>query len=202
MRFSSRRRQNKWHELREFVWPSMGIRRLIRYYWLSLVRLRDTPSQITRGLVAGIVVCFTPLPITHIFQGMLIAWMIRGNVLAAMITSWVGNPWTYPFMWAIAYQAGHLLYDVMGWDMMAVPTSLSWGEFWDVLVNHPFDVMVPWVLGGYAVAIVVSPILFYAIRPLIVRAHYARAQARRRARIARRRAMGWQARLTLRGAGG
>lgn len=173
---------------------------MAKYYWLRVLRLRDTPSQIARGVVAGVVVCFTPLPITHIVQAAVVAWVVRGNILAALIASWAGNPWTYPLMWAAAYHTGHAVYGVMGWTMMQVPTTLSWGEFWDLLVNHPYDVMVPWVVGGYVVAILVSPILYYTIRPLIARAQDARAQIRRRARIARRRAMGWRARLAARGA--
>jgi uncharacterized protein (DUF2062 family) len=199
MRFKSIKKPSFSKTVRELVWPSMGWRRVCVYYWRRVLRLRGSSAFITRGLVAGVVVCFTPLPFTHIFQAVVIAWAVRGSILAAMIASWAGNPWTYPFMWAAAYHTGRAVYDLFGWPVMPVPDTISFGDFWGLMVDHPFDILVPWIIGGYVVAVMVAPVLFYAVNPVIARAQNTQVYMRRRARILHRRRMSRAARLAAKG---
>ena len=39
----------------------------------------------------------------------LLSFLVRGNYLAAVVGTLVGNPWTFPLIWLASYQLGHLL---------------------------------------------------------------------------------------------
>jgi len=45
----------------------------------------------------------------HFFLAAALAWLIRGNVIAAMFGTVIGNPWTLPVIWLSTYEIGHLI---------------------------------------------------------------------------------------------
>ena len=38
-----------------------------------------------------------------------LTWLIRGNVIAAMFGTVIGNPWTFPVIWFSTYEIGRLI---------------------------------------------------------------------------------------------
>ncbi len=175
-------------QFRDAVWPQMGWRRAFKFYRLRLIRLNDTPNHIAFGVANGVSVCFTPLPLLHLVQGLVLSFLMRGNLLATAVASWVGNPWTYPLMWAVAWAVGREFFEILGWPVADIPVDAGLSDLWRVMMNDPIGVMVPWIIGGYIAAIISWPIIFYAVRPVICRAQNARAYMRRRGRVLRRRA--------------
>ena len=84
-------------------------RRVIKYLIYRTVRLDDSSHRIARGCACGIAVSFTPLFGLHFFLAVVIAWAIRGNIAAALLGTFAGNPLTFPLMWAITYPSGLFL---------------------------------------------------------------------------------------------
>ena len=78
--------------LREALWPSIGWRRATTYIWRRVWRLSGTPHTIAVGIAAGTFMSFTPFLGFHIVGAMLIAWVFRGNLVAAASGTIVGNP--------------------------------------------------------------------------------------------------------------
>lgn len=72
-------------------------------------RLPGTPYSIAAGFACGAAISFTPLVGLHFCLGALWAWAIRGNIVASMIGTAVGNPWTFPFIWVATYKLGSWL---------------------------------------------------------------------------------------------
>jgi uncharacterized protein len=106
-----RRRQplTFFRSLRGFVWPRTGWRRAFVYYLKRLARLSGTPHAIAAGFACGLAISFTPLVGFHLLLGGLLALIVRGNLLAMVVGTLVGNPWTLPFMWLGGYEVGKLL---------------------------------------------------------------------------------------------
>jgi len=95
--------------LQALVYPKGGWRRAARYVWVRLTRLPDPPHRIARGIWAGIFVSFTPLFGVHLGLGAVLAFVLRGNVLAALLATMVGNPLSFPVIAVLSIQLGHLL---------------------------------------------------------------------------------------------
>ena len=85
--------------LREFFWPHAGWRRSSEYLYHRLARLPGSPYSIAAGFACGAAVSFTPFVGLHFILGAVWAWAIRANVVAGLIGTAIGNPWTFPFIW-------------------------------------------------------------------------------------------------------
>ena len=94
------------HRARDFLWPSLGWERSTQYLFHRIGRLPGTSYSIAAGFACGAAVSFTPFVGLHFALGGLCAWLIRANIMAAVIGTAVGNPWTFPFIWTLIFNLG------------------------------------------------------------------------------------------------
>lgn len=149
-------------QIKELLWPSMGWSRTFVYIGHRLIRLKDTTYSITSGLATGTSISFTPLPGTHLLFGAGFNWLLRGNFIAFVIGTLVGNPWTIPFMWYGSYKLGKAAFEIMGFRVASMPAEFTWHNLVAEIQADPWALLLPWVFGGYAMAILTWP-LWYAI---------------------------------------
>lgn len=168
--------------IKQIFWPSMGFRRAARYVYLRLVRLSDSTHKIAAGLSIGVGISFSPILFTHFIQAGLIAYAIRANVLSALIGTFVGTPWTFPFMWWASISLGSGLFELFGLPASRnLPENIDFAVFWQILTHQPMRIFAPWFVGGYLLGIVALfvtyPVFYYFIKA----AKAARTRARLRA---------------------
>ncbi len=179
MPFSRRNPVGFTYYAREFFWPRMGWRRYFRYLRYRVVRLPGTPHTIAIGFAFGAAVSFTPLIGVHFVLGAVLAWIIGGNLLAAIIGTGVGNPWTFPIIWYWIHTLG-------SWILRADPGTGVPTDFGiTYLLDNFVDVFVPMVVGGVPTSIVVWPIFYYLARYVV--GAYQRGRKTRIERAASRR---------------
>jgi uncharacterized protein len=163
--FKRRTPQTTLQHARELIWPSMGWRRTARYVHLRITRMSDSTHKIAGGLAVGTAVAFTPILGTHFIQAALLAWIFRLNLLAAIIGTFLANPWTIPFMWWGSIELGAFLFSFFGVHAeTALPHHMTFKLFWDLLTHEPVRILLPWLTGGYLLAFVSWPpayIFFY-----------------------------------------
>jgi uncharacterized protein (DUF2062 family) len=87
----------------------MGWRRLGVYVLMRLTRLSGTAHTIAVGFACGAAISFTPFVGLHIGLSILLAFLFRGHVIAAVAGTVVGNPWTFPFIWLATYTVGQFM---------------------------------------------------------------------------------------------
>lgn len=177
-----------WRQLREFFWPTMGFRRTFQYIRHRIVRLSDSSHKIAIGLACGAAISFTPLVGTHFIQAGVLAYFLRGNLLASLIGTFVGNPWTFPFLWWSALQTGGLIFSIVGVSASnSLPDIVTIQVMWNLIWDDPLRLFLPWVIGGYLLAMLaIFPaylIFFKVVRA--AKAARARAKLRRMHKIAR-----------------
>ena len=98
----------------QMIYPRGGWRRASQYVMHRIRRLPDQPQRIARGFAAGIFVSFTPLFGFHFMTAALVAWAIRGNIVAALLGTFVGNPLTFPFIAVLSVSLGRWILGVEG----------------------------------------------------------------------------------------
>jgi len=173
--------------LREIFWPSMGWIRSAKYIYHRVVRLSDSTSRIGLGLAIGASLSFTPIIGTHFIQAGILAWFFRANLIASLVGTFVGNPWTFPFMWFAGYSLGVAILSFFGFQDFGTLPPVPDGGFveimsflWSLVTEDFLIIFLPWLLGGYLLALVCCPIFFVVFFYLVRGAKRARAAAIRR----------------------
>jgi uncharacterized protein len=109
MLFRRREEQGYWDRFRLWLWPRVSWRRSALYYIKRILRLSGTPHAIAFGVALGVFVSFTPFLGFHIGITLVIAWLVGANAIAGALGTAIGNPLTFPFIWASTYKIGTLI---------------------------------------------------------------------------------------------
>jgi len=91
------------------IWPQGGWGRAAHYVKHRVRRLPDSPNRISRGIFAGVFTTFCPFYGFHFFIAAGLAKLGRGNILAALMATFFGNPLTYLPIGVISLKTGHFL---------------------------------------------------------------------------------------------
>lgn len=194
MVFKRRDRRSILQIMLDFIWPRGGWKRAFHYVRHRLHRLPGSPERIARGVWAGVFTTFTPFFGLHFIVAALVARCVQGNLLAALLSTFFGNPLTYLPIGVISLQSGHFLlgtefergdehgliqkFGDAGHDLlhnfwaMFTDDTMDWHGlrvFWD-------EVFYPYLIGGIVPGIVAGTIAYYLSVPVI------RAYQKRRAR--------------------
>lgn len=168
----------------EFFWPRGGWRRAAMYVLHRMRRLPDSPERICVGLAAGAFASFLPLFGLHFVTAALIAWVVRGNILAALLGTFYGNPLTFPIMAVAALEVGHWLLGTgamisFSEAMSAIghATSELTSNVWALLTGgrvhwhslHGFfwRVFLPYFIGGALIGLPIAILLYFLHLPLV-----------------------------------
>ena len=91
------------------MWPRRSWLRSTRYVTKRIMRLTATPHAVAAGVAVGITTSFSPFLGLHFLIAFALAVLVRGNVIAAALGTFFGNPLSFPFIWAATYETGHFL---------------------------------------------------------------------------------------------
>lgn len=111
--FGRRNRPSLGERVRSFFWPQRGFSRSWRYVVARLSRLKTSPHAVAAGFASGAAVSFTPLLGLHFVLAFLLAFVTRGSFIAAVAGTVVGNPLTFPFIFAATYWLGTLIRELV-----------------------------------------------------------------------------------------
>ena len=179
----------------EAFWPRGGWMRGFQYVRHRMHRLPGTPEQIARGVFAGVFASFTPFFGMHFVVAALIAMVMRGSILAALLGTFVGNPLTYVPIAFLSLQTGHWLlgstmrgelneslfhkFSAAAGDLWHNVVTMFTPEtaHWDELSRFYDDVFFPWMIGSLIPGTIFG-LLFYYISVPVIRAYQKRRTAR------------------------
>ncbi len=180
-------RAGLWNRIRDNIWPRMGVRRYGAYLRKRVMRLSASPHAIAAGIASGAAVSMFPLIGLHFILGFVLAFAMRGNMIAAAIGTVWGNPLTFPFFFAASYAVGDWLTgggglsSSEGAQLQATGQQLSNGLF-----SGGFHAIWPtfktMMIGGLPLAILVFGVFYVVVRTVVTR-----FRALRQARLARKR---------------
>ncbi|MBV1868230.1 MAG: DUF2062 domain-containing protein [Marinosulfonomonas sp.] len=191
------------------IYPRGGWSRAVSYILLRLRRLPDPPHKIARGIAAGIFVCFTPFFGFHIVFAALLTIVMQGNMLAAVLATFFGNPLTFPIIAGISMELGSWMlgftehiplpriigtFSYASLELWTNFTSIFTDEVahWSRLEWFYRRIFMPYLIGGLAPGVVAAVVAYLISRPLIsvyqtsrIKRLKKRYQKRRNAKIAK-----------------
>jgi uncharacterized protein (DUF2062 family) len=182
-----RRIPANWREtLRISLWPRRSWSRSARYVTKRILRLTGSPHAISAGVAAGVFASFTPFMGFHFMTAFLVAYIVAGNLLAAALGTFFGNPISFPFIWASTYTTGNFILNRSADEADNGPgdtlNALELGNFWDhgfMSIFHQIagiwnPVIKPMLIGAIPVGVSVSIVAYIITRWLAVKFKIAR----------------------------
>tara|TARA_B100000242_G_scaffold282530_1_gene243877 strand:- start:441 stop:968 length:528 start_codon:yes stop_codon:yes gene_type:complete len=136
------------------------VNRIISYYKLRLARLPGSNYAISSGFACGAMVSFTPLLGFHFILAIIFAYLIRGNFIAALIGTVVGNPVTFPFIWGLIYKIGTYVTNI---KVEKINHEINF----DMIVSQTYEIFFPMLVGGVIIAPLVWVITYFVIYSFI-----------------------------------
>ena len=179
----------------EALWPRGGWLRAFHYIKHRMRRLPGTPEQIARGVFAGAFTIFTPFFGLHFIVAAVLAKVMRGSIIAALLSTFLGNPLTYVPIAFISLQTGHFLLGTSPrgelndslFNKFGGAAGDLWHNFvaiftperahWDELYRFYNDVFFPWLVGGIVPGLICGLVCYYLSVP-VIRAYQKRRAAR------------------------
>ena len=184
--FKRRERRSIFRFFYEVIFSFKGISRAIEYVGIRLKRIPDTPHKISLGMSCGIFASFTPLFGLHFLIAGLLSYLLRANVLASLIGTFVGNPITFPIITVFNLKLGEWILgsseyssgdggkifegflDFIFLIYKSFFTEGSIGENNVPRINEFLKgVFIPYSLGGLILGIFIAVISYFLLRPLV-----------------------------------
>lgn len=162
-----------WKEkLRIAIWPRRSWSRSTKYVAKRVLRITASPHAIAAGIAAGVFASFTPYLGLHFFLAFAIAYVVAGNFIAAATGTFIGNPLTFPFIWAATLSTGnfiltgsfhtgaklHQLKELARTDFW----HMGWDDVWQFVLNVWEPILMPMTVGAIPIGIVIS-LIFYCV---------------------------------------
>lgn len=168
----------------DVVYPRGGWSRAAYYVMHRLKRLPDPPHRIARGVAAGVFVCFTPFFGMHFVLATAISLAFQGNIVAALLATFVGNPVTFPFIVAISMELGNWMLGIENpvhlpeiFEAFRQAFSQLWANLvaiftpdvaqWDQLDHFMARVFWPYLVGGILPGLICGMVAYYLTAPAV-----------------------------------
>lgn len=168
----------------EFFYPRGGWYRASRYVVHRLRRLPDPAHRISRGIAAGIFASFTPFYGLHFLTAAILAWIVRGNILAALLATFVGNPLTFPLIAELSVNLGNAILGQPAnvhlpeiFSQFAGATNDIWsnakaifsgaGADWNRFLRFTDQVFIPYLVGCIGPGLIAASLGYILSNPLI-----------------------------------
>lgn len=169
----------------EFFYPKSGWKRAFEYVKHRIKRLPDTPHKIALGIACGTFVTFTPFFGLHFFLAAGLAFVLRGNVLASLLGTFVGNPISFPLIAATSYRLGLWMmgagHEERIWHKVKYGVVETWSTIlanakslfgyppspWGGVSAFFYDVFLPYLVGGIVPGIICAAVMYFMSKPMI-----------------------------------
>ena len=184
--FKRRERRSIFRFFYEVIFSLKGISRAIGYVGIRLKRIPDTPHKISLGMSCGIFASFTPLFGLHFLIAGLLSYVLRANILASLIGTFIGNPITFPIItvfnlklgeWILGSNeyssgdGGKIFEGFLDFIFLIYKSLFTEGSIGENSVPRMneflYGVFIPYSLGGLILGISVAIISYFLLRRLV-----------------------------------
>lgn len=149
--------------------------RLIKYYYLKIIRLQGDPQAIARGVAIGIFIGITPTIPLHTVLIISLCLLFKASKVAGILASIiVSNPLTFFIQYYLSWRLGTVLFPgLLSWQrlqemMNVLSTASGFNGFKSSLTaisSLGFDAITVLVVGGTLLALPFTALsYFYSLK--------------------------------------
>ncbi|MEM6616049.1 MAG: DUF2062 domain-containing protein [Pseudomonadota bacterium] len=170
--FKRRRNNSVWSQARAFLLPRRGWQRPWQYIVKRTLRIAGSPHAIALGFAFGVFASFTPFMGAHLVVCLALSWVFGASMIASVFGTIIGNPITFPFIWAGTHKLGTWILggvETDGPDLTGGVFARSFEVLWPLIK--------PMVVGGAVIGGISAVVSYYLVKSA-VSVYQAKRQAR------------------------
>ena len=118
--------------------------------------MSGSTHALSLGMACGAAASMTPFLGLHFIIAAVLAYLVRGNLFTSAIGTLVGNPWSFPLIWAADNYVGSFVINQFGLGQWVA--SLTGSADPDMPMAFFFQI----TIGGVVLAIITFPIYYGA----------------------------------------
>ena len=164
-----------------------------RKFYLKIVREKASPEYIARGWSIGMFFgCLIPIG-GQLICSIPAAFLLKGSKIGAVLGTFITNQITVFFIYPVQCYAGakliglDLSYGDIKEKLKEIIDASDFSEFVDATKSLAGDLTVAFFVGGAIMAVVLTPITYYAVKKMVI-GYRIQVEKRRRKRQAMLRA--------------
>ncbi len=142
--------------------------RQVRYFLIRLLRLRETPPVIARGLAVGVFSGFIPLFGLQMILALVFAVYLKGNKFAAFAATWISNPLTYVPIYWFNFKVGKLFLKGTELPLSDLDFQLNW-QSWSKMMELGFIFVITLFIGSIFMGLLAGFVTYFLSKYLITR---------------------------------
>ena len=143
-------------KLQSILWPKKGFQRSFYYLRERIVRMSASTHALSLGVACGAAASMTPFIGLHFVIAAVLAYLVRGNLFASAIGTLIGNPWSFPLIWAADNYVGEWVINQFNLDLLLASMGATTGT------ELPMAFFFKISLGGVVLAVLSFP-LYYGL---------------------------------------
>lgn len=141
-------------KLKNIMWPKKGFHRSFYYLRERVSRMSASTHALSLGIACGAAASMTPFLGLHFVIAAMMAYIFRGNLFTSAIGTLIGNPWSFPLIWAADNYVGSWVIDQFGLVSWLENIQASSGP------DMPMAFFFKITIGGVVLAIISFPIYY------------------------------------------
>lgn len=160
-----------------------------RKFYLKIVREKASPEYIARGWSIGMFFgCLIPIG-GQLVCSIPAAFLLKGSKIGAVLGTFITNQITVFFIYPVQCYAGakliglDLSYGDIKEKLKEIIDASDFSEFVDATKSLAGDLTVAFFVGGAIMAVVLTPITYYAVKKMVI-GYRIQVEKRRRKRLA------------------
>ncbi len=122
------------------------LKKKAREFYAGFISLKGPPRKIALGMAIGVFVGVTPTIPFHTAIILVLIFISRQNLTAALLGAWITNPVTIPFFYLAEYKLGAVLLGLNEYDIVLSCYSL------EEILKAGWDIFYPLQIGGLVLA--------------------------------------------------
>lgn len=160
-----------------------------RKFYLKIVREKASPEYIARGWSIGMFFgCLIPIG-GQLICSIPAAFLLKGSKIGAVLGTFITNQVTVFFIYPVQCYAGakliglDLSYGDIKDKLKDIVSASDFSEFVDAAKSLAGDLTIAFFVGGAIMAVVLTPITYYAVKKMVI-GYRIQVEKRRRKRLA------------------
>jgi hypothetical protein len=122
------------------------MKKKLREFYARFISLNGDPRKISMGMAIGVFVGVTPTIPFHTIIIVMLIFIFRQNLTAALLGAWITNPITIPLFYATEYKLGSYLLGMQPCGMLLTECSMN------AILRVGWNIFCPLQLGGIILA--------------------------------------------------